>query len=60
MAKKIPPVVEDLYLVLVPSPNPELWPDYLQDDPTKAHGLWSFYQGLQLGLQLSAACLEDN
>ena len=36
----------------------ELWPDHLQSSPIQGHGLWSFYQGLRLGMQLTDACLE--
>lgn len=60
MEHKIPPVVEDLYLSLVPNTTSDFWPDYLKNDPTRGHGLWSFYQGLQLGFQLGAACLRED
>lgn len=59
MEHKIPHVVEELYLSLVPNTTPDFWPDYLKNDPVCGHGLWSFYQGLQLGLQLGSACLEE-
>ena len=58
MEPTIPFVAEELYDSFVPPPNPAFWPDYLRHDPVKAHGLWSFYQGLRLGLQLADACLE--
>ncbi len=58
MVNSIPLVVEDLYRYFVPLPNPDFWPAYFQDDPVRGHGLWSFYQGLQLGIQLTDACLE--
>ena len=60
MEHKIPQIVEDLYLDLVPDTNPEFWPDYLKNNPARGHGLWSFYQGLQIGLQLGSACLEEH
>lgn len=54
----IPAVIEDLYPYVVHIPDPEQWPEYLQTNPAKAHGLYGFYQGLRLGLQLAAAGLE--
>lgn len=54
----IPAVVEDLYPYFVTGPNPDFWPDYLRDNPVKGHGLYAFYQGLRLGLQIAAAGLE--
>lgn len=58
MEPNIPAVVEQLYRSFVMQPNPDFWPDYLRDRPVQGHGLWSFYQGLRLGLQLTDACLE--
>ena len=58
MENTIPFVAEELYLAMVPAPNPDLWPEHLHRDPVQAHGLWSFYQGLRLGIQLADACLE--
>ena len=58
MEQKIPIIIETLYRYLVVEQPPDCWPDYLRDDPVRAHGLWAFYQGLRLGLQLSDACLE--
>jgi len=58
MNDPIPIVIEELYRGLVPGPNPTFWPEYLRESPVEGHGLWSFYQGLQLGLRLAAACLE--
>lgn len=55
---QIPVVVEELYHAAVTEPDPHFWPDYLKDSPVQGHGLWSFYRGLRLGLQLSTACLE--
>lgn len=54
----IPAIIEDLYPYLVNIPDREQWPEYLQDNPAKAHGVYGFYQGLRLGLQLAAAGLE--
>lgn len=58
MEPQIPIIIEQLYAYFVTEPDPALWPDYLRDVPVKGHGLWSFYQGLKLGLQVSNACLE--
>lgn len=58
MENQIPMIVEQLYHCFVTNPNPDFWPEYLQNDPVKAHGLWAFYQGLQVGVQLANACLE--
>lgn len=58
MEHKIPDVVDELYSYFVPPPNPEFWPEYMADDPVRGHGLWSFYQGLQLGLRLAEACRD--
>lgn len=58
MEPNIPMVAESLYSYFVPGPLPEYWPDYLRKDPIRAHGLWSFYQGLRLGIQIADACLE--
>ena len=59
MNQDIPLIIEVLYRYFVTEPNPEFWPDYFRNDPVKGHSLWAFYQGLQLGMQLSAACLEQ-
>lgn len=58
MESTIPAIVEQLYRYFVTEPDPCFWPDYLRDLPIQGHGLWSFYQGLQLGMQLTDACLE--
>ncbi len=58
MEKTIPMSVEQLYHYVVTEPDPAFWPDHLKKLPIKGHGLWSFYQGLQLGMQLTDACLE--
>lgn len=58
MGDQIPTVIRELYAYFTVGPNPKFWPDYLQDDPVKGHGLYSFYMGLQLGLQIAAAGLE--
>ena len=57
MNRQIPLIVDSLYRYFVPEPGPQFWPDYIQD-PVQSHGLWSFYQGLRLGLQLADGCLE--
>lgn len=58
MDNQIPLIVDTLYRCFVTEPNPQFWPDYLKSEPIMAHGLWAFYQGLRLGLQISGACLE--
>lgn len=59
MKEPIPQVVDDLYDHFVAAPNPKFWPSYLQDNPIQGHGMWSFYQGLLLGLRLANACREE-
>ena len=58
MEPEIPVIVELLYRYFVTRPNPHFWPDYLKKEPVQGHGLWSFYQGIQLGLRLAVACLD--
>lgn len=58
MEPQIPLIVEELYPYFVTGPNPNFWPDHLKADPIQAHGLWAFYQGLRLGIQLADGCLE--
>ncbi len=58
MDKDIPIIVETLYRYFVTQPDPHFWPDYLKNEPIQGHGLWAFYQGLCLGIQLTDACLE--
>lgn len=58
MDEQIPYIVEELYNHFVMSPDPRLWPDRLSDKPVLGHGLYAFYQGLRLGVQLTDACLE--
>lgn len=58
MDSEIPMVIEELYSYFVTEPNPEFWPDRLKKDAVKGHGLWSFYQGVRLGIQLADASME--
>lgn len=58
MEPEIPMIVEMLYRYFVTQPDPDFWPDYFKKDPVQGHGLWSFYQGLRLGVQLTDAALE--
>ena len=51
-------MIDELYRYQVTEPNPEFWPAYLKSCPIQGHGLYSFYQGLKLGLQLADACLD--
>ncbi len=60
MDETIPIIVETLYRYFVTEPNPDFWPDHMKKNPIRGHGLWSFYQGLSLGLQVAAACLETH
>lgn len=59
MGNDIPTIVEELYRHFVTPPNPDFWPNYFQSNPIQGHGLWAFYQGLQLGMQITGACLEN-
>ena len=52
----IPEVVEQLYYDWVTIPAPEDWAEYIGKNPVLAQGLYSFYQGLCLGINLSNAC----
>lgn len=58
MGNEIPTIIEELYLGLYPGPDPKQWPEYLKDNPVQAHGLLSFYRGLQVGIRLGDACLS--
>jgi len=60
MDTEIPVIVDELYRYFVTPPDPHFWPDYFRKDPVQGHGLWSFYQGLSLGLQVASACLETH
>ena len=55
---ELPLVIEMLYYQWVGSPQPNRWPEELRSRPTDGHGIFSFYQGLKLGLQLAASCHE--
>ena len=57
---EIPLIVEMLYTQWVPPPQPERWPEVLQSNHVKGHGMFSFYEGLKLGLQLSFSCMKDD
>lgn len=58
MDNEFPVIVEELYYALVGEVSPSLWPEEFRDNPVRGHGMWSFYQGLQVGMQLAAACLD--
>ena len=58
MNYEIPMLVEILYYDFSHELVPESWAGGFEDDPVQGHGLWSFYQGLKLGMRLSAICLE--
>ena len=50
---------ELLFHAWVPHYRPDMAPDYLQDDPVQAYGLYSFRRGFQLGLCLAAMSLRE-
>lgn len=52
---EIPEVVEQLYYNWVSIPDPEKWPEYLGKNAALGQKLYSFYQGLCLGMDLSEA-----
>ena len=56
---EIPVVVELLYHYWVAPAAPNMWPEHLQNNPVLGHGLYSFYRGLCLGIQLMIACKES-
>lgn len=47
-------LMDELYYALIGGPRPELWPEYLEDNPVQAHGMYCFREGLRLGLRLAA------
>lgn len=59
MENQIPIIVEELYHAFVGPPKSFLWPEHLKDVPIQGHGMWAFYRGLQMGIQIAAACLEQ-
>ena len=58
-AREIPEVIEELFYAWVPAPEARQWPEHLGEDPVRGYGLFSFYQGLALGLRLESACRTD-
>lgn len=58
MEIEIPKIIELLYYAMVTGPNPKVWPENLKGDPIKAHGLWCFYSGISMGIQLGSASFE--
>ena len=58
MHKEIPIVVEELYNYFSHESTPDNWPRGFEDNPVQGHGVWSFYQGLQLGMRIAAASLD--
>ena len=48
--------LELLYEYFVGPPRPDLWPEELRNSPTAGHGLYSFEQGVRLGLSLAMEC----
>ncbi|WP_297871577.1 hypothetical protein [uncultured Oscillibacter sp.] len=60
MTHDIPVVVELLYHAWVGGPDPERWPEWMRDNPVQGQGLYSFYQGLRLGIRLLTALQIPN
>lgn len=58
MKEEIPMLIEELYYEYAHEPTPKNWPSGFEDNPVQGYGLWSFYQGLKLGMQLHAICME--
>lgn len=56
MENEFPTVIEELYNAFVGEPKPFLWPERLRDVPLRGHGMWAFYRGIQVGMQITAAC----
>ena len=56
---EIPEVIQQLYHAWIPAPDPGQWPEYLREDPVRGYGLYCFYQGIALALQLGEACRPD-
>ena len=59
MDHEFPIIVEELHNALVGEPKPFLWPERLRDVPIRGNGMWAFYRGLQVGVQIAAACLGE-
>ena len=59
MNNEIPMLVEELYYEYAHELTPNNWPCGFEGNPVQGHGLWSFYQGLKLGMRLSAICLDQ-
>ena len=60
MTYDIPEIIEELYYQHVMIPDRKDWPEWIRADPVLGQGVYSFYQGLRLGVQLSAACQIPN
>ena len=58
MDYEIPIIVERFYYEFAHELVPESWPKGFEDNPVQGHGLWSFYQGVKLGMNLCVACLD--
>lgn len=46
-------LMDELYHAMIGDPNPEQWPEYLEDNPVQAHGMYCFREGIRLGLLLA-------
>lgn len=58
MHEEIPIIVVELYNYFSHESTPDSWPIGLENNPVQGHGVWSFYQGLQLGMRIAAASLD--
>ena len=38
---------------MIGGPHPDRWPEYLEDNPVQAHGMYCFREGIRLGLLLA-------
>ena len=51
---------EDLFLSYCVPYNPDMAPKYLQDNPIRAYGQYTFEVGFKLGMQLAVTSLDPN
>lgn len=56
----IPEIVEELYFQMVTIPEKEDWPAYMRGSETAIKNLYAFYEGLRMGIRLSAVCRFPN
>ncbi len=46
-------LMDELYFALIGGPHRDQWPEYLEDSPVQAHGMYCFREGVRLGLLLA-------